>query len=166
MRRPLGQEGDKHWEDEEGTGDVVLTLPGRAPTHALLVPSPPPPSANVSQVLLVQLRHVPAHCHKDPKPYLSLLPISSTTSPLCSPKRWTFREQSILPGGIRLWQVTSFCSSQCISIRRCCQHGCGSGLDAHKHFPLAARVGCVCGYVCVCVCTPANVPLAVTITNL
>lgn len=23
---------------------------------------------------------------------------------------------------------------------RCCQHGCGSGLDAHKHFPLSAPV--------------------------
>lgn len=98
---------------------MVVTSPGRAPTHALLFPSPPPPSANVSQVQLRQLRHVPVH--KDPKPYLSLLPISSTTRPF-SPYFWTeagaaHQGAEHPPGGTRLWQVTSLCSRQGIPSR-------------------------------------------------
>ena len=107
-----------------------------APTP-LLSPSPPPSSANSSQGLLLQPRHVPAHCHTDAKPSLFPQPISSTTSPVFSLKaaqrlhaqRWcTFREQSILPRGSRLQQWLPAghippCSEPAHPRRgRCCQY--------------------------------------------
>lgn len=60
--------------------------PGRTPTRAFLSPSPPPSSANSSQGSLLQPRCAPTHYHRDAKPSLSPLPISSTTSPILSQK--------------------------------------------------------------------------------
>lgn len=140
------------------------------------------------------------HCHADAKPSLSPLPIRSTTSSIVTPKagqrlharRRTLGEQSILPRGTGFkWWLPAGHIPPCSEPAqphwgRSCQHGCGSGLDAHKHFPLGARVwwdghcsggwrwpvpspglfsqgGCAC--VCMCV-HQANVLLAVTITSL
>lgn len=128
--------------------------PGRAPTPALLSPSPPPSSAISSQGLHLPPRCAPADCHADAKLSLSPLPISSTTSPIFSPLarrrlpawRCTFGEQSILPRGSRLqrWLPASHippCSEPAHPHRgrRCPQlRGHSSGLDAQKHFPLGA----------------------------
>lgn len=121
--------------------------PGRAPARALLSPSPPP-SGNGSPGLLLCPMCAPAGCHAEAKPSLSPLPISSTTSPIFSPRpgRGCIPRGAAHLGNGASSQVGSRLQQQLPAghippcseavhphLGRHCQHGCGATARGWMH---------------------------------